>query len=186
MPVEISIRHAVQDDWPAVHEIFLQDHVLAGTQRLPYSSPHAMRERMAAKPGLIQLLAEVDVDGKPKVAGFAELVTYPDHPRHHHVAELNMIAVHRDCEGKGVGRRLMAAVTDLADNWLQIRRLQLVAWTHNQHALRLYEGFGFVLEGVMPEFAFYKGRYIDGQMMGRLRPNGGNADAPLPSAKTSV
>jgi len=167
--MEITIRHAVQDDWPAVHEIFQQDHVLAGTQRLPYSSPHYMRERMAPKPGTIQLLAEAPVDGAPKVVGFAELITYPDNPRHNHVAELNMITVHEDWEGQGVGRRLMAAVTDLADNWLQIRRLQLVGWTHNTHALRLYEGFGFHREGVMPEFAYYKGRYIDGQMMSRLK-----------------
>ncbi len=180
--MEITIRHAVQDDWPAVHEIFQQDHVLAGTQRLPYAAPHVMRERMAPRSGVTQLVAEVEGN----VVGFAELMTYPDHPRHHHVAELNMIAVHEDWQGKGVGRGLMAAVTDLADNWLQIRRLQLVAWTHNQHALRLYEGFGFVLQGVMPEFAFYKGRYIDGQMMGRLRPNGDDADAMPPSAKTSV
>ena len=47
--MEINIRHAVQDDWPAVHEIFQQDHVLAGTQRLPYSSPHVMRERMTPR-----------------------------------------------------------------------------------------------------------------------------------------
>ena len=114
--MEITIRHAVQDDWPAVHEIFQQDHVLAGTQRLPYAAPHVMRERMAPKLGHIQLLAEVDVEGKAKVAGFAELITFPDHPRHHHVADLNMIAVHQDFEGKGVGRSLMAAVVDLADN----------------------------------------------------------------------
>ena len=167
--MEITIRHAVQEDWPAVHEIFQQDHVLAGTQRLPYAAPQEMRDRMAPKPGLIQLVAEVVADGASRVVGLAELVTYPDHPRHHHVAELNMITVHRDYEGKGVGRGLMAAVVDLADNWLQIRRLQLIAWTHNQHALRLYEGFGFRAEGVMPEYAFYKGRYIDGQMMSRLK-----------------
>jgi len=167
--MEITIRHAVPDDWPGVHEIFQQDHVLAGTQRLPYAAPAVMQARLAPKPGLIQLAAEVSVDGAPKVVGFAELVTYPDHPRHHHVAELNMIAVHEDWQGKGVGRSLMAAVTDLADNWLQIRRLQLIAWTSNDHALRLYQGFGFELEGVMPEFAFYKGRYIDGQMMSRLK-----------------
>ncbi len=56
------------------------------------------------------------------------------------------------------------AVTELADDWLQ-----LIAWTTNGHTLRLYEGFGFELEGVMPDFAFYKGRYIDGQMMSRLK-----------------
>lgn len=167
--MEIVIRHAVPDDWPGVHDIFQQDHVLAGTQRLPYAAPASLQARLAPKPGVIQLVAELPVDGGLKVVGFAELITYPDHPRHHHVAELNIIAVHEDWQGKGIGRRLMAAVTDLADNWLQIRRVQLIAWTGNGQALRLYEGFGFEREGVMPEFTFYKGRYIDAQMMSRLK-----------------
>ena len=173
--MEITIRHAVPEDAAGVHEIFLQDHVLAGTQRLPYASPQYMRDRLTAKPGTIQLIAETRIDNVARVVGFAELITYPDNPRHNHVGELNMITVHQDWQGKGVGRRLMAAVTDLADNWLQLRRLQLVGWTHNEHALRLYEGYGFVREGVMPEYAFFKGGYVDGQMMGRLRSDRRNA-----------
>lgn len=167
--MEIAVRHAVPEDRPAVHEIFQQAHVLAGTQRLPYAAPAVIQARLAPKPGLIQLVAEVPVEAAGRVVGFAELITYPDHPRHHHVAELNMIAVHEDWQGQGIGRRLMTAITDLADNWLQLRRVQLIAWTNNEHALRLFADFGFELEGIMPEFTFYKGRYIDGQMMSRLK-----------------
>lgn len=37
--MEIAVRYAVSEDGAAVYAIFLQDPVLAGTQRLPYESP---------------------------------------------------------------------------------------------------------------------------------------------------
>lgn len=169
--MEITVRHAVAEDAAAVHEILLQDHVLAGTQRLPYASPDYMRQRIAEQPGTIKLVAEVD----GKVVGFAELITFPDNPRHRHAGEVNMIVIHADWQRKGIGRRLMDAMVDLADNWLQLTRLGLLVWTHNAHAIRLYEGYGFECEGVMPEYAFFQGGYVDGQLMGRLKGRVANA-----------
>ena len=46
--MEIAVRHAVAEDAAAVHEIFLQDHVLAGTQRLPWAAPDYVQKRIAA------------------------------------------------------------------------------------------------------------------------------------------
>jgi putative acetyltransferase len=163
--MEIAVRHAVAEDAAAVHRIFLQDHVLAGTQRLPFAAPDYMQKRIAAEPGVIKLVAEIEGE----VVGFAELITFPDNPRHRHAGEVNMIVTHADWQGKGIGRRLMEVMVDLADNWLQLTRLGLLVWTHNEHAIRLYEGYGFEREGVMPEYAFFKGGYVDGQLMGRLK-----------------
>ena len=163
--MEITVRHAVAEDAAAVHDIFQQDHVLAGTQRLPYAAPDYARQRIVAQPGVIKLVAEIE----DEVVGFAELITFPDNPRHRHAGEVNMIVTHADWQGQGVGRRLMEAMMDLADNWLQLTRLGLLVWTHNAHAIRLYEGYGFQREGVQPEYAFYKGAYVDGQLMGRLK-----------------
>ncbi len=53
----------------------------------------------------------------------------------------------------------MGAIVDLADNWIQLRRLGWTVWTNNETAIRLYERFGFTIEG----------RFIDAQMMGRVR-----------------
>jgi len=163
--MEIAVRHVVAEDAAAVHRIFLQDHVLAGTQRLPFAAPDYVQKRIAAEPGVIKLVAEV----AGEVVGFAELITFPDNPRHRHAGEVNMIVTHADWQGKGIGRRLMEVMVDLADNWLQLTRLSLLVWTHNEHAIRLYEGYGFEREGVMPEYAFFKGGYVDGQLMGRLK-----------------
>jgi putative acetyltransferase len=169
--MEIAVRHAVAEDAAAVHRIFLQDHVLAGTQRLPFAAPDYMQKRIAAEPGVIKLVAEIEGE----VVAFAELITFPDNPRHRHAGEVNMIVTHADWQAKGIGRRLMDAMVDLADNWLQLTRLGLLVWTHNEHAIRLYEGYGFEREGVMPEYAFFKGGYVDGQLMGRLKPGSRNA-----------
>lgn len=49
--MEFTVRHAVAEDAAAVHEIFLQDQVLAGTRRLPFAAPDYMRQRIAAQPG---------------------------------------------------------------------------------------------------------------------------------------
>lgn len=167
--MQIAVRHVVAGDAAAVHEIFLQDHVLAGTQRLPFAAPDDMQRRIAAEPGVIKLVAEVADGNGMKVVGFAELITFLDNPRHRHAGEVNMVVTHADWQGQGIGRRLMDAMIDLADNWLQITRLGLLVWTHNDHAIRLYEGYGFQREGVMPEYGFFKGGYVDGMMMGRLK-----------------
>jgi putative acetyltransferase len=68
-----------------------------------------------------------------------------------------------------VGRRLTEVVIDLADNWLNVRRIGLVVFADNPRAIRLYEGLGFEHEGVMREFGFKRGAYVDAVVMGRIR-----------------
>ena len=63
----------------------------------------------------------------------------------------------------------MAAMVDLADNWLQLSRLGLIVWTNNSGAIALYERFGFAVEGTMPRYVFLDGGYVDAHIMGRIR-----------------
>jgi putative acetyltransferase len=74
-----------------------------------------------------------------------------------------------------VGTTLMEAAVDLAENWLNIGRIELEVFTDNVAALALYQKFGFVIEGTLRDFAFRDGRYVDSYLMARLRaddPNG--------------
>jgi L-phenylalanine/L-methionine N-acetyltransferase len=103
------------------------------------------------------------------VVGFGELITYPDEPRYRHTGEINMVATRADSLGKGVGRALMAAMIDLADNWLNLTRLSLIVFTDNTHAIGLYERLGFAIEGTMPRAGYGDGKWMDAHMMGRLR-----------------
>lgn len=161
----VSVRHVLPEDVEAVHAIMLSPHVVRGSMRLPVQLIDHTRERLEPQPGVYKMVAHVE----DEVVGYAELVTYPDAPRHRHVGEINMIVTHEDWQGKGVGRALMEAMVDMADNWLQLTRLGLVVWTSNERAVRLYESFGFKVEGTMPGYAFGEGEYIDAHFMGRVK-----------------
>jgi putative acetyltransferase len=63
----------------------------------------------------------------------------------------------------------MQAGIDLADNWLNLRRLELEVFVDNEPAIQLYKKFGFTIEGTLVEFAFRDGRYVDTFTMARLR-----------------
>src|SRR5688500_12776958 len=99
--MELTLRAPGEDDAGAVHEILMSPHVLRGTMRVPNSPLSTTRERLSPAPGTHQLVA-IDHD---RIAGFAELLHMPDE-RMRHAAEINMVAVHPDWIGKGVGRAL--------------------------------------------------------------------------------
>jgi putative acetyltransferase len=79
------------------------------------------------------------------------------------------MAVRDDWQGKGVGTLLMQAVIDLADRWLNLRRLELDVYTDNEPAVRLYKKFGFEIEGTSIDFAYRDGQFVDSHHMARLR-----------------
>jgi putative acetyltransferase len=84
------------------------------------------------------------------------------------VGQLGM-AVRDDWQGKGVGTALMQAAIDLADKWLNLSRLELEVYTDNEPAVRLYQKFGFEIEGTAIQYAFRDGQYVDLYLMARLR-----------------
>jgi putative acetyltransferase len=106
------------------------------------------------------------VDGE--VVGQLGLNTFPNHPRRRHVGQIGM-AVHDDWQGRGVGSALMQAAVELADGWVNLRRLELEVYVDNELGVRLYKRFGFVIEGTLRQYAYRDGRYVDAHMMARLR-----------------
>lgn len=88
--------------------------------------------------------------------------------RQAHIADL-AISVHDDLAGKGVGSHLLGALIDTADNWHDIRRIELNVFTDNLPAIRLYEKFGFEREGTLRNDAYRDGKYVDAHVMARLR-----------------
>ena len=160
---EVQVRGMEPQDVEAVHAILNCPGVVAGTLQLPLRSLEERRERLAQRPpGTHSLVAAIE----GRVVGQLGLQTETN-PRRRHVARLGM-AVHADFQGRGVGRALIAAVVDLADHWLGLRRLELEVYTDNVPAVRLYEQFGFVVEGTLRDFAFRGGVYVDAHSMARL------------------
>ncbi len=161
----ITIRHTEPSDYEAVQRIFSNPKVVWGTLQLPFPSIEFWRKRLAEPPeGMFSLVGCAEGE----VVGQLGLHTFPTHPRRRHVGQIGM-AVRDDWQGKGVGTALMQAAVDLADNWLNLTRLELEVFTDNTPAIRLYEKFGFAVEGTLVRFAFRDGQYVDTYMMARLR-----------------
>ena len=135
---------------------------------MPYPSREQWRKRLAEpNEGTYDLVAIAD----DSVVGMVSVHTFPDRPRRRHVGAIDIV-VHGEWQGKGVGKALMSAGIELADNWLNLTRLELEVYTDNESAVRLYERFGFELEGTLRQHAFRDGRYVDSYIMARLRPSG--------------
>jgi RimJ/RimL family protein N-acetyltransferase len=82
-------------------------------------------------------------------------------------AEIGM-AVAEEWRGRGVGSALMRACIDSARE-RGIHKLALNVWPHNEAAIRLYEKFGFVREGVLrSHYERQNGERWDAIVMGLL------------------
>ena len=164
--MNIIIRRAEVTDAEGILAIYAGPKAIHGTLQIPYPSLETWRKRLAdPAPGAIGLVACID----DEIVGNLGLTTSPNSPRRRHIGSIGM-AVHDDWHSKGIGTALMQATVDLADRWLNLTRLELDVYVDNVAAIKLYQKFGFVIEGTHVQFAFRDGQYVDTHFMARLRP----------------
>ena len=85
------------------------------------------------------------------------------HPASRHVADLGLM-VAADARRRGVGWALLARAVEWARP-AGVRKLELHVFPHNEPAIRLYERFGFVREGLRRGH-YRRGReYVDAILM---------------------
>ena len=165
MNTQFTIRRAELSDAEALHRVYSSPHVIRGTLQLPFPSIENWRKRLADVPdGSFNLVACAG----DEVIGQLGLHTFPNIPRRRHVGQIGM-GVRDDWQGKGAGSALMQAMLELADKWLNLSRIELEVYTDNEPAIRLYQKFGFVIEGTHQRFAFRDGEYVDAHAMARLK-----------------
>jgi len=159
-----TIRRTEASDYEALYRIFSGPRAIWGTLQLPYPSLDTWRKRLTEpQEGFLNLVACVDAE----VIGQLGLGTFKS-GRRRHVGQMGM-AVRDDWQGKGAGSALMQAAIDLAENWLNLNRIELEVYVDNEPAIRLYKKFGFKIEGTLERFAFRDGQYVDVYAMARLR-----------------
>ncbi len=164
--MDIVIRRLEPSDYEAMQKVFAGPKVTWGTLQQPFPSVEIWRKRLAEIPESQFWLAAMVGN---ELAGQLEIQTSPNHPRRKHVGQLGM-AVRDDFQGKGVGTALMRAAVDMADNWLDLLRLELGVFFDNEPAVRLYQRFGFFIEGTLTRYAFRAGTYADVYAMARFKP----------------
>ena len=163
--MKVTIRRAELRDAEALCATMGAPKAMAGTLQLPLPSPEMWRKRLAELPQDEYLLV-AETGGR--VVGNAGVHAASKSPRRRHAGYIGM-AVHDDWHGKGVGTALLAAIIDIADNWLDYRRLELTVYTDNAPALALYRKHGFEIEGTLRDYAYRNGRFVDAYCMARLR-----------------
>lgn len=115
------------------------------------------------------LVAEIKENDQKKVIGVVSLALKKN-PRARHVGKI-IIMVNEHYQRNGVGKELLKEIIDLADNWLMLVRLELTVFADDINAVKLYESFGFEIEGTLRHAAIKNGKYDDLYTMARINKN---------------
>lgn len=167
---DLSIRAARPDDWEAVYLAREEPSVRHNILAVSFTSPVSFRERFQSpREGHYAVVAEaIYPDGRHLIAGEAGL--HRGELDRAHVAGLG-IHVATVYQGMGIGTALMRGLLDLADNWLNLHRVELEVFSDNERGVALYKKMGFEIEATMRRYAYRDGAYTDAFKMGRLNPH---------------
>ncbi|MDP9514414.1 GNAT family N-acetyltransferase [Pseudomonas protegens] len=159
----IVIERCTEAHIDGLTALYSEPSVAAQTLQLPYQSRELWRKRVGLgqdNEGLVAL-------HQGAVIGSCSLLQVA-RVRRAHCADVAM-GVSPVWQRQGVGSRLLAAVLEVADNWMNLRLVELTVYADNQPAIGLYQKFGFETEGQLRDYAIRGGQYVDVLSMARLR-----------------
>ncbi|NBF02160.1 GNAT family N-acetyltransferase [Pseudomonas sp. Fl5BN2] len=149
-----------------VTALYSEPSVAAQTLQMPYQSRELWRQRLAQRVDNERQVSLVALH-QGAVIGSCSLEQF-SRVRRAHCAGIGM-GVSPAWQRQGIGSRLLAAVLEVADNWMNLRRVELTVYADNQAAIGLYQKFGFETEGQLRDYAIRGGQYVDVLSMARLR-----------------
>jgi phosphinothricin acetyltransferase len=138
----VRIRDAVEEDLPAIVEIYNQN--VPTRASVADTEPIPVRDREAwfheHDPDRRPIRIAEDEDGA--VAGWLSLSDFYDaRPAYHATVEIG-VYVRGDLQRRGIARRLLEEAIGRAPE-LGVRTFTAGIFAHNRASIRLFEGFGF-------------------------------------------
>jgi L-amino acid N-acyltransferase YncA len=162
--LDVLVRQAGPDDAGAIAVIYnqgIEDRV-ATLEAEPRTAEERRRWLAARGPRHPVLVAE----SGGEVVAWASLNPFNPRPAYDHVADFS-IYIERGRRGRGVGRRLLAALVERAQA-LGYHKMVLAAFPFNKAGMALYERLGFTTVGVYREQGRLDGAWVDVILMERL------------------
>lgn len=161
---ELAVRPAQERDAEVIARIYnqgIEDRV--ATLETELRTPEERRRWLSARgPRHPVIVAEA----AGAVVGWASLNQFNPRPAYQHVADFS-VYVERGWRGKGVGRRLLEALIELARG-IGYHKMVLSAFPFNQSGMALYERLGFRTVGIYKEQGLLDGKWVDTIIMEKL------------------
>ena len=163
-PPPVVIRLATMDDAEAIRTIYNRE--VTGSSvtfdLVPRTLAH-QRAWLAAHAGAHPAVVAVSGD---QVLGFGSLSPYRDRPAYRTTVE-DSVYVHRDHQGRGVGRVLLTALVDAATASGYHTVIGRIVGGHTA-SIGLHERLGFSVIGTEREVGRKFGRWLDVVLMQKL------------------
>lgn len=158
LPLKLKMRSDRLDDAQGLSYLWRQPGVFESLGQMPNVSPEYVMALFKAR-------ARRDcgwiIEGEHgSILGNTMLMEANSSPRRSHCATM-MVAVSSAHRQKGLGRALVRQAVDHARGWTSFHRVELVVAASNAAALALYEGAGFVREGVLQDYVLTHGDFED-------------------------
>lgn len=157
---EVVIRFLTLEDKEKLVEMFACMSEDALRWGMPPYTREVIERWMKSIENLIPLVAEYN----NRIVGYASIFRHP-HPRRKGTGNL-IIYLHQDFHKVGLGTTMLKYLLELAREE-GMHRIGLHVIADNKAAIRLYEKFGFKVEGIMKDSYFgADGKYHDELVMG--------------------
>jgi L-amino acid N-acyltransferase YncA len=160
----VTIRAATERDVPAIATIYnqgIEDRI--ATLETELRTAEERRQWLASRgPRHPVIVAEVD----GQVVGWGSLNAFNPRKAYDHAADFS-VYVERAWRGKGVGRRLLERLVELARQ-IGYHKMVLSAFPFNTAGIALYERLGFRTVGIYKEQGLLDGKWVDTIIMEKL------------------
>jgi L-amino acid N-acyltransferase YncA len=170
---EVIVRACEAADVPAITAIY-RPAVLHGSATFEIEPPdeaEMLRRREALLAGGHPYLVAA-LGGE--VAGYAYAGPYRARPAYRSTVE-NSVYVRDGLQGRGIGRRLLAALVDEAATRDFRQMIAVIGDSGNAASVRLHEACGFAPVGVLRSVGWKHGRWLDTVLMQRALGPGDSA-----------